>query len=294
MIIPAAGLGTRLLPATKEQPKEMLPVFASGSGTNNRLMPLVQLVFEQLYEVGLRDFCFVIGKGKRIIKDYFTKDLSFVNLLRSKGRTGSILELKNFYRRIENSSISWINQPEPKGFGDAVLKARSYIGSEKFIVHAGDTLIIPNGDHIRRLLKASDQSNADAIFLVKEIEDPRQYGVILAEKTSRGLMRVNRAVEKPTKPLSKLAIMPVYLFHPVIFEALQKCRPGLGGEVQLTDAIDRLIGWKRQVYAIKLGPDETPLDIGDPERYWSALRESYEFAKRNAKRNCASKDTRVP
>lgn len=277
VVIPAAGLGTRLLSVTKEQPKEMLPVFAKGSNGELCLKPLLQMVFEQLYDAGFREFCFIVGRGKRAIEDHFTQDYEYIEMLRSKGKSSQADDLEGFYRRLEDSTIIWINQPHPKGFGDAVLRAEPFIGDDEFLVHAGDTYIVsPNNNHLERLMEVYHRYRVDAAFIVQEVEDPRQYGVAVVEKVNEGVYEVKRVIEKPEEPVSKLAIMPVYAFHPVIFKALERTPPGKGGEVQLTDGIQKLIDWGLKVYAVELSKEDIRLDIGNPEGYWEALRVSYE------------------
>jgi len=123
VIIPAAGLGTRLFPATKEQPKEMLPIFSRSSHGDMMVKPVVQLVFEQLHEAGLREFCYVVGRGKRGIEDHFTPDPDCIRTLEGMGKNGPASDLEGFYEKLESSTIMWVNQPTPKGFGNAVLMA---------------------------------------------------------------------------------------------------------------------------------------------------------------------------
>jgi UTP--glucose-1-phosphate uridylyltransferase len=280
-VIPAAGLGTRLLPATMEEPKEMLPIFALGINGQIYVKPLLQLVFEQLYDGGIREFCFITGKTKRAIEDHFTQDYEYIAMLKRRSKFDLAEDLESFYKKLEDSRVVWINQPEPKGFGEAVHRARAFIGDEEFLVHAGDTYIITReGAHLKRLVKIHQELDADATLLLQRMEDPRQYGIVEVEKLAGENYRVNKAIEKPEKPTSKLAIMPIYIFRPVIFEALEKTPPGKGEEIQLTDGIQMLIDWKRKVYAIKLKPDENRLDIGSPETYWHALRLSYQHATR--------------
>ncbi len=277
-VIPAAGLGTRLLSVTKEQPKEMLPVFARGRNGELCLKPIVQLVFEQLYQVGFREFCFVVGRGKRAIEDHFTPDFSFVSMLDSKGKNGPASDLEAFYKMVEGSTLVWVNQPEPRGFGDAVLKAKAFVGEESFLVHAGDSHFISrNADHLRRLMRMRDEMKADALFLSQEVEDPRRYGVVDGERVSEGIVRVKHLVEKPEKPISKLAIMPVYVFDSVVFKALEAIAAGFGGEVQLTDAIQRMVDWGLNVYTSFLGQGEVRLDIGSPDSYWEAQNLSHKY-----------------
>jgi len=276
VVVPAAGLGTRLFPATKEQPKEMLPIFSRLVNGDVGVRPLLQLVFEQLYDVDFREFCFVVGRGKRAIEDHFTPDSNCVSLLKGRGKVDQARDLEGFYLKLKSSIIIWVNQPEPKGFGDAVLTAQPFVQSEPCLVHAGDTYIISrDAEHLKLLMGVYERLSADAAFLVQEIEDPRQYGIIEANEVERGVYRVLTAVEKPEKPPTNLAIMPIYVFHPVIFKALEKTAPGVGGEVQLTDAIQRLVEWGLNVYAVRLNPNDVRLDIGNPETYWEALSLSY-------------------
>ncbi len=284
VIIPAAGMGTRLLPATKEQPKEMLPLFTRASDGQVCLKPLLQLVFEQLYDVGFREFYFIIGREKRAIENHFTPDSSYVDMLKRKKKNELAGELENFYRKIENSTIVWVNQPEPKGFGDAVLKAAAFAGDEPMLVHAGDTYVISDhACHLKNLIKTHGEHEADATCVLQEVRDPRQYGVAEVGKARSGVYEVKKVIEKPEKPTSNLAIMPIYIFRPVIFKALKETRPGKGNEIQLTDGIQKLIDWGLGVHAVKLSPRDIRLDIGTIETYWDALELSYRYARRGRK-----------
>jgi len=275
-IVSAAGLGTRLLPATKEQPKEMLPIFSLDGDNRSQLKPLLQLIFEQLHDLGLRRFCFIIGRGKRAIEDHFTQDYDFTNSLRNKNKFSSFRDLEGFYGRLDDSTIVWLNQPEPKGFGEAVLRGRPFIGQDEFLTHAGDTYVISEGGlHLKRLIEAHSKLGSDATFLVEEMEDPRKYGVIKGEAIESGLYQVKSIEEKPERPPSKLAVVPIYAFTPRIFEELARTKPGKGGEIQLTDAIQSLVAHNRKVYAVQLKRGEVKIDIGNPETYWQALKESY-------------------
>jgi UTP--glucose-1-phosphate uridylyltransferase len=276
VVVPAAGLGTRLFPATKEQPKEMLPIFSSTVNGNLSVKPVVQMVFEQLYDAGLREFCYVVGKGKRVIEDHFTPDDSCVRALDGLGKNGQATDLEGFYKKLNTSTIMWVNQPEAKGFGNAVLLAQPFVQNEDFLVHAGDSFIISKDmAYIKKLLAAYERLKADAAFIVLEIENPREYGIIEGDEVEAGIFRVKAAVEKPEKPATNLAIMAMYVFKPVIFKALETLQPGKKGEIQLTDAIQKLVDWGLSVYAVKLDEDYAHLDIGSPERYWEALGLSY-------------------
>jgi UTP--glucose-1-phosphate uridylyltransferase len=276
VVVPAAGLGTRLFPATKEQPKEMLPIFCNLVNGDVGVKPLLQLVFEQLYDVGFREFCFVVGRGKRSIEDHFTPDQNSVLMLKNMKKSNQALDLDGFYNKLKTSTIIWLNQPEPKGFGDAVLLAKPFVQNEQCLVHAGDTYVISEkAGHLKMLINVYERLKADAAFLVHEIEDPRQYGIIEGEEIEERVYRVKAAVEKPEKPATNLAIIPIYIFHPVVFKALEKTTPGRGGEIQLTDAIQKLIEWGLNVCAVQISSDEVKLDIGSPETYWEALNLTY-------------------
>lgn len=278
-IIPVAGLGTRLLSATKEQPKEMLPVFATGEDGALCLKPIVQVIFEQLFDFGIRQFCFVVGRGKRAIQDHFTPDRDFVQYLNSHGKNGQCLRLERFYGELEASAITWVNQAEPKGFGDAVLQAESVVGREPFLVHAGDTYIVSQGQSVQsRLIDLHATGKCGASLTIKEFKDPRQYGIAEVRDGRARILDIRRVVEKPDRPRSRLGIMPVYAFNPTIFEALRSILPDKGGELQLTDAIQRLIDEGHIVRAIKLQADDIRLDIGTPDTYWEALLSSHKHA----------------
>ena len=275
-MIPAAGLGTRLFPATKEQPKEMLPIFATAGNGDVSVKPVVQMVFEQLYDAGFREFCYIVGRGKRGIEDHFTPDAICVKNLEGMGRNGQATDLVKFYEKLNNSKIMWVNQPEAKGFGNAVLMSQPFVQNEVCLVHAGDSCIISKYmDYIKKLLDLYERFNAHAAFIVLEIENPRHYGIVEGDEVDPGVLKVKSAVEKPEKPATNLAIMAMYIFHPVIFKALEATKPGKYGEIQLTDAIQKLIEWGLKVYAVKLENGYSHLDIGSPERYWEALELSY-------------------
>jgi UTP--glucose-1-phosphate uridylyltransferase len=285
VIITAAGLGTRLFPATKEQPKEMLPIFSQTSDGTLSVKPVVQVVFEQLYDAGIKEFCYVVGRGKRSIEDHFTPDADCVRSLEGMGKSSQAIDLKDFYQKLTSSKIMWVNQPETKGFGNAILMAHPFVQNEPCLVHAGDGCIISKDmDYLRKLIDAYERFNADAAFVVLEIDNPKQYGIIEGEEIEPGIIKVKSAVEKPDDPKTNLAIMAMYVFNPVIFKALEVTKPGKNGEIQLTDAIQKLVDWGLRVYAVKLDKIYIRLDIGSPEIYWEALSVSYEhFCKRPQK-----------
>jgi UTP--glucose-1-phosphate uridylyltransferase len=282
VIIPAAGLGTRLFPATKEQPKEMLPIFSKTAQGDMLVKPVVQVVFEQLYDAGLREFCYVVGRGKRGIEDHFTPDANCISTLEGMGKSGQAADLEVFYKKLETSTAMWVNQPTPKGLGNAVLMAQPFVQNQSCLVHAGDSCIISKDmDYVKILIEAFKRFKADAAFLVIEIENPTQYGIVEGEEVEPGIIKVKSVVEKPEKPKTNWAIMAMYIFHPIIFKALETTKPGRNGEIQLTDAIQKLVDWGLKVYAVKLDSGYSHLDIGSPERYWQALELSHDqFCKK--------------
>jgi UTP--glucose-1-phosphate uridylyltransferase len=277
VVITAGGIGTRLLPFSKEIPKEMSPIILADDGASLQVKPIIQAIFEQLYRRKLRDFFIVVGRGKRAIEDHFTPDWAFLDDLKKKGKSDGNLE--DFYLKIRGSNLVFVSQPEPLGFGDAVLRARPYISGE-FLLHAGDTYIISEHDSfLKRLVSVHAKFEADATILLQEMKDPRPYGVVAAEKMGDGVVRVRGAVEKPEKPKSNLAILPVYIFNRRIFDALAKIRPGKGGEVQLTDGIQELVRQGERVVGVKLSKADLRLDIGSPETLMEALELSRKYSE---------------
>jgi len=282
-VILAAGLGTRLLPATKEQPKEMLPIFGRGINGKPCLKPFLQRVFEELHKTGFREFCFVVGRGKRSIQDHFTIDDSFSESLKVSNKADLSRELTSFYDRIRGSTIAFAVQPKPLGLGDAVYHAKFFTGDETFLVHAGDDLIVSKAaDHFQRLFKVVEEYDADTVFFVKRVEDPTKYGVIVGEEVDSAsrVYRVKSIIEKPSSPPSDMAVLAVYAFNPQIYSAIQKTRPDKHGEVQLTEAIQSLIIEGRRVYAIELNQNEKRIDIGSPESYRDAFLAAWESCER--------------
>jgi UTP--glucose-1-phosphate uridylyltransferase len=272
-VIPAAGLGTRLLPITKELPKEMLPIVALMKNGQPCLKPMLQAIFEQLYDAGLREFAFIVGRGKRAIEDHFSPDEVFIQNLKDKNRKELARELQGFYDKINNSTLVFINQPKPKGFGDAVNRAAIFTGNEKFLMQAGDDLILSkNNNHLKRATQVFENYNADTLFLVEEVQDPRKYGVITGKEIKQGIFQVTNIIEKPKKPPSNLAIIALYLFKPVIYKAISEVEPDENGEIQLADALKILVDWNCKVYGLKLGSDEKRVDIGTAESYLAMLK----------------------
>ena len=268
VVITAAGKGTRLLPFTKEMPKEMMPIFSKMSTNKKVVVPLLQYIFEQLYSMNFRDYCFVVGREKRSIEDHFTPHETYLKEL-----TGNYKKfITSFYKKLDNSHLIWINQNKPLGFGDAVKRAERYVGKEDFVVHAGDVTILSKSKHpITRLIETAKKNpDAKAILLCKKIKDFKKYGVPTVTKISDSLFKVEQVIEKPNKPKSNFGILPLYYFRPEIFSSLKKIKKGKGKEFQLTDAIQDLIDNKKKVLAISLNKSEEEVDVGNVESYRNA------------------------
>jgi UTP--glucose-1-phosphate uridylyltransferase len=275
-VITAAGKGTRLLPITKELPKEMMPIFSKMYGKERVVIPVLQYIFEQLYTCNLRDYCFVVGREKRSIEDHFTPHESYVKEIPNKDR----IVIESFYKRLENSHLVWVNQNKPHGFGDAVLRTERYVNDNNFIVHAGDVVIVSKTKHpVSRLIEtANNDQTVDAVLLCKKIKDTKRYGVPKIRMITKNLFHVEEVEEKPLKPKSNFGLLPLYFFKPSVFTSLKKIKPGKGNEYQLTDAIQKLIEDGHKVVAIPLDHNEFELDVGTVESYKHSLDLSYRIA----------------
>jgi len=268
VVITAAGKGTRLLPFTKEMPKEMMPIFSNVFTNKKVVLPLLQYVFEQLYSMNFRDYCFVVGREKRSIEDHFTPHETYLRDL-----VGDYKKIMSkFYQKLENSHLVWINQNKPLGFGDAVKHVERFVGKEDFIVHAGDVAILSNSKHpILRLMETAKKNpDVKAILLCKKVKDSKRYGVPTVNRLSNNLFNVKEVVEKPDKPKSEFGILPLYYFRSEIFSSLKKIKLGKGKEFQLTDAIQKMIQEKQKVLAITLDKNEEEVDVGTVESYRNA------------------------
>ena len=272
-VITAAGSGSRLLPFSKETPKEMLPYCARAKDGRLILKPILEVVYESLHDHGYRKFCFVVGRGKRSIEDYFLIDDS------AKYSTNS--DLQDFYKKIRSSHIMYVQQSSPRGFGDAVLKAKLFAGKDSFLLHAGDDVILsPDNGHIQRLEDAFFSNGADIALLVDRVERPEQYGIIEGRGIGDGLFRVEHLEEKPRRPKTNLAVIATYIFKPSIFCELERVEPDRNGEIQLTDAIRSLVA-NGKCIAVELGAAEKRIDVGTPESYVACIRDSFDISRSN-------------
>ena len=268
IVITAAGKGTRLLPFTKEIPKEMMPIFSNIFTNKKVVSPLLQYVYEQLYSMSFRDYCFIVGREKRSIEDHFTPDEMYLKNL--SGDNKKIIT--KFYEKLEKSHLVWINQNRPLGFGDAVKRAEKYVGDNNFILHAGDVTVLSKSNHpvLRLINTAKKNPDVKAILLCKKVTDSKRYGVPTIERISNKLFNVVEVEEKPNKPKSEYGILPIYYFKSDIFSSLKKIKPGKNKEYQLTDAIQKLIQEKQKVLAITLEKNEEEVDVGTVSSYREA------------------------
>jgi len=266
-VIPAAGMGTRFLPATKSQPKEMLPIVDT---------PVIQYVIEEAVAAGITDILMIIGKGKRAIEEHFDRSFQLEEILRQKGKKA---ELEALQRVSQLADIHFVWQKESKGLGDAVYCARHHVGDEPFVVLLGDTLIDAEQPAAGQLLELFERYQ-EPVVLLEEVDRSRvsKYGIIDGKEIEPGVFLVKDFIEKPAvdKAPSNMAIASRYILTPEIFTYLAEIKPGKGGEIQLTDAL-RLMVRKRAMYGKKLAGRRC--DIGDKEGF---IKTNIEFALKRA------------
>ena len=271
-VLTVAGLGTRLLPLTKELPKEMLPIYSKNSKGNLVLKPILQVIFESLYEYKIRDYCFIVGRTKRAVEDHFTSDFELVKFLKKERKKELAGDLTDYFKKLEKSHIVFTYQPKPIGFGDAIQRGKRFVGEEYFLLHAGDDIVLSkNNNHLNRLETNFKKYNADFAFLLEEVPDPSKYGVVDGEFLEKGVMHINKMQEKPKNPKSKFAIIAIYIFKPLIFNYLSKVKKSAKPEKQLADAFNLAIKDRRKIIGVILNKNEKRIDIGTPDSYTNIL-----------------------
>jgi UTP--glucose-1-phosphate uridylyltransferase len=265
-----------MLPFTKEIPKEMMPIFTKIYGNQRTVIPILQYIFEQFYSMKIRDYCFVVGRDKRSIKDHFARQQSHLNELSGNHKK----TLSNFYKKLENCHLIWVNQNKPLGFGDAVKRAEKFVGDEDFILQAGDVSIISRYKHpiLRLIDTAKKNPDVSAILVCKKVKDAKRYGIIQIKNRSSQVYFVEGVEEKPIKPRSNLGILALYYFKPEIFHSLKKTKRGKNNELQLTDGIQQMINDGKKVLAIPLTKNDVEIDVGTVESYRDAQDSSYKRA----------------
>ncbi len=244
-VFPVAGLGTRFLPATKAQPKEMLPVVDK---------PLIQYAVEEAYAAGIRHMIFVTGRNKRAIEDHFDTAYELENELEVAGKH----ELLNIVRSMQpaDMSFSFVRQPRSLGLGHAVLCAEHMVGNEPFAVLLADDLMAgpPGGKSVLAQMAEQFKTRQQSLLAVQEVplEQTRRYGIVAGQKTTDRLMKVSAMVEKPAPEVapSRMAVAGRYILTPAVFKHIRSQQPGVGGELQLTDGIASLM-LEESVYAFE-------------------------------------------
>jgi UTP--glucose-1-phosphate uridylyltransferase len=256
-VIPAAGLGTRFLPATKSMPKEMLPIIDK---------PVIQYVVEEAIASGIDDIIVITGRGKRAIEDYFDASPELENHLLSKNKEDLLREIKDISSLAD---IHYVRQKEPKGLGDAILKAEKHVGDEPFAVLLGDDIIVSEKPAMNQLIEIFGKVKCSVIG-VEEVPSEllSKYGVVEVEQKQENLFLVKNLVEKPERPPSNLAVSGRYILTPKIFDCTRGVKPGYGGEIQLTDALNLLLKEQR-IYAKEIAGRR--YDIGDKLSYVKAV-----------------------
>ena len=263
-VIPAAGFGTRFLPATKAQPKEMLPIVDT---------PAIQYIVKEALDSGIEEILIITGRSKRAIEDHFDSSVELEELLQKQGKNKQLAMVKD----LADIKIHFIRQKSPRGLGDAVLCAKAFIGDEPFAVLLGDDIVYnPEKPCLQQLMDCYEQH--PGIILGAQFvpnEKVSSYGIESGEPLADNLYRVHGLVEKPSvdKAPSNLAVLGRYILTPDIFDILENTKPGVGNEVQLTDA---LAASKTDTYA--LAYEGIRYDTGDKLGY---LKATVEYALRN-------------
>ncbi len=261
-IIPAAGLGTRFLPATKAMPKEMLPIVDK---------PTIQYIIEEAIASGIEEILIITGKSKRAIEDHFDRSRDLEISLEESGKKELLDIVKNISEMVD---IHYIRQKDPKGLGHAIYCARTFVGSEPFAVLLGDDIVYnPEKPCLKQMIEVYDKYKT-SILGVQEVslEDVSKYGIVDGKNIDDRLYTVKDLVEKPSKENapSNVAILGRYIINPAIFEILENTKPGKGGEIQLTDGLKEL-SQKEAIYAYEF--EGRRYDVGNKQGFLEATVE---------------------
>ena len=256
-VIPAAGLGTRFLPATKAQPKEMLPIVDK---------PCIQYIIEEAIDSGIEDILIITGRNKRAIEDHFDRAVELELTLQAQGK----YDLLGLVQELSRVTIHYVRQKEPKGLGHAVLCAKHFVGDEPFAVLLGDDIMDAEVPVLKQLMDVYEDCEG-SVLGVQEVPKDRvsSYGVVKPVAVKERLWRADDLVEKPSveEAPSRLAVLGRYIISPEIFGILEKTEPGRGGEIQLTDALKKL-SEREPVYAYEF--EGRRYDVGDKQGYLEA------------------------
>lgn len=268
-VVPVAGRGTRLLPATKSQPKEMLPVGRK---------PVVQYVVEELAKSKLQRLLFITDSRKTQIENHFDEDGELIDFLRRTGKEEQLADLDFERQKME---YFYTRQRRQLGLGHAVLCAKPLIGDQPFVVALGDSIIglHAESDIVLRMVQHFEQSGAEAVVAFEEVpaRDVINYGIAQTPMPEAEVFELTDVIEKPaiSEAPSTLAVAARYVFGPAIFDYLERTKPGKGGEIQLTDAIRMMLKDGRKGYGVRLRSGERRFDIGNFDSYFRAF---FEFA----------------
>jgi UTP--glucose-1-phosphate uridylyltransferase len=266
-VVPVAGLGTRLLPATKSQPKEMLPVGRK---------PVVQYVVEELTRVGMQRLLFITGPGKTSIENHFDLNTELIQLLRETGKEDLLAEFEFERKPVQ---YFYTRQRQLLGLGHAVSCAESFVGDQPFVVALGDSIIglHAQSEVVRRMTECFVRHQAAAVIAFEQVplSEVHHYGIAQPKNGTSDVFEVADVIEKPSaqEAPSNLAIAARYVFAPSIFAAIKRTKPGKGGEIQLTDAIRLILQDGGKVYGVRLSDEERRFDIGNFDAYFRAFVE---------------------
>ncbi len=262
-VIPAAGLGTRVLPATKAIPKEMLPIVDK---------PTLQYIVEEVIESGIKEILIIIGRNKTSIEDHFDRSIELEKTLAEKGKSDLLGLVEDISNLVD---IHYVRQKEPKGLGHAIYCARTFVRDEPFAVLLGDDIVKSEPPCLRQLVDIYNEKHGSVVG-VQEVpdEDVNKYGIVKYIDGSNGTYRISDLIEKPElkDAPSNMAIMGRYVITPAIFDILGRTKPGKGGEIQLTDALNELAR-KEDIFAHIFKGKR--FDAGDKMGY---LKATIEFA----------------
>lgn len=264
-VIPAAGLGTRFLPATKAQPKEMLPIVDK---------PTIQHIIEEAVASGIEEILIITGRNKRAIEDHFDKSVELEQQLKDTGKKDMLEMVEDISNMAE---IYYIRQKEPKGLGHAINCARTFVGNEPFAVMLGDDVVYGDKPCLKQLIECYNEYKT-TILGVQQVarEDVYKYGIVEGKHIENNVYKVKDLIEKPDvdEAPSNIAILGRYIITPKIFEILSTIEPGKGGEIQLTDALKKL-SLQEAIYAYDF--EGRRYDVGDKLGF---LEATVEFALR--------------
>ena len=277
-VITTGGLGTRLLTFTKTNPKTMLPVYEKSRDKNLEpsIRPLIEFIFENLYDQKFRRFCFVVGeKTQDSIKSHLSPDSKYIDLLEKRNSPQDkrfIKTLNRIYKKINNCEISWVIQTTPMGFGHALLTSKKFVRNNPFLLHTGDAYF-PDYEFVSKMIKLHEKNqNTKITMLLQQMKNLKGLGIAQCIKKQNNLKIID-VEEKPKEPKSNFAILPVYIFEPDIFQALKNTNNGYNNELQVTDAITTILKQKQLVMGFNY--KQKWYDIGSPKNYMDALNYSY-------------------